>query len=153
MIISLVITETPRVVQVIFRSHRNNPTTALSAVYCIYVLCGLQRQLSQYHASKPSNRSVLTSPYLSSVSFTFVVHLRFNPLPGIFNRQKTKVLLLSSSTFVWQEGSSKFRSATLLRTPQRCVNAQLIQQTGDQICLWKKDQIKLVKATQNPNQR
>jgi len=25
-----------------------------------------------------------------SVSFTFVVHLRFNPLPGIFNRQKNK---------------------------------------------------------------
>ena len=53
---------------------RNNPTTALSAVYCIYVLCGIQRQLTQYHASKPSNRSVLTSPYLSSVSSSFVVH-------------------------------------------------------------------------------
>ena len=53
---------------------RNNPTTALSAVYCIYVLCGIQRQLTQYHVSKPSNRSVLTSPYLSSVSFSFVVH-------------------------------------------------------------------------------
>ena len=32
---------------------RNNPTTALSAVYCIYVLCGIQRQLTQYHVSKP----------------------------------------------------------------------------------------------------
>ena len=29
---------------------RNNPTTALSAAYCICVLCGIQRQLTQYHA-------------------------------------------------------------------------------------------------------
>ena len=113
-----------------------------SFVCCLLYVCTLWEpaQLAQYHTAIVRIKSVLLLLCLTSVPLTFVVHHR-NLKTGYFNRLEKP----SAVDYLHKLRGRKFllvNLLTLLKTPQRCVNAQLILWIGTQS--WRKrNQIKL----------